>query len=107
MAIVATSCSKDDDDVANTDLVGTWVSEGSMYDDDYRLLLIFKSDGTGSFTAYEENEEVESESFTWSATKETITVTYDFDPKHPETQPYKISSNGKVLTINEITYHRQ
>ncbi len=104
MAMVATSCKKDDDEAnINSDLVGTWVGE----EDDWREVFTFNKNGSVAFT-YTDEYGTEKETWEWTATKNTITIT--FEDGETETYRYTISSNGKALDWewdDEVTYFKQ
>lgn len=102
VAMVATSCKKDDNDGKhNSDLVGTWVYEkyesytwGGGYS--YQEIFEFKSNGSGTYSKAD-NYDSDSESFKWSSTKNTITIKWEDDD--PGTYNYSLSSDGKALTL--------
>lgn len=110
LALVTTSCDKDDDkdEVKDSSLVGTWAAEWYDYKDgEYcKEIFTFKSDGTGTCTwIYDGDREVET--FRWTATKRTVTLYFGDEE---ETYFYSISSNGKALTWDwddEETYYKQ
>lgn len=88
------SCSSDDDDqISNTDIVGSWLSEGNTYNDlmkfesDYRCIWLAIDKEKGSVI-----KEVVT-NITYVITKKNITLTYD-DPLDVEAgvkNPYRSS----------------
>lgn len=88
------SCSKDD---AIDPLVGTWtisVTEDGVF---YLAELTFNSDNTGNYSIYEDGIQEESNFWTWSTSKNILTVIMDEDPTDIEDISYSIS--GNELTI--------
>ena len=99
MTIALVSCNKDDD---NDPLVGTWEISYTDYGVVYHDEITFNSDNTGIVTNDEDGVQVDIFSFTWSANKNILTVSYD---GFTDTTVYAIS--GNKLTMDGEVYTRK
>lgn len=98
LSVSLTSCSDDDDDMANP-LVGSWGLTEEDSGIEVSLVATFEENGTGTLMAtitILDQSQTESDSFTWSTDGDQLTMTMDGDT---EVSTYSIS--GDTLTITD------
>lgn len=94
------SCSSDSDDMAISDLVGTWAASESDAGISIDVTATFKADYSGSIVyviTFDGASETQTESFTWSTDGNQLTLTIGGEA---ETATYSIS--GDKLTISDV-----
>lgn len=105
-AVAFTSCGDDKDDpVVPSDsnaakLIGSWVSRAEYES----LTLEFNSNGSGS-EIYEDEDGLESENFTWTATDTKLTISYEDGEDY--TGNYLISNGGRTLTFDGEVFQKK
>lgn len=105
-AVAFTSCGDDKDDpVVPSDsnaakLIGSWISRAEYES----ITLEFNSNGSGS-EIYEDEDGVESENFTWTATDTKLTISYEDGEDY--TGNYLISNGGRTLTFDGEVFQKK
>ena len=99
---MSVSCS-DDGDMDKDSLIGSWEMTESDSGLEYNLTVTFKSNSSGTMAAivtFQGEEEMSSDSFTWSSDGNKLTLVMDGESN---TVTYSISGDKLTITDDEET----
>lgn len=96
---MAVACNDDDGEMDKNSLIGSWEMSESDSGFEYSLTVTFKSNSSGTmaaFASFQGEEEMSSDSFTWSTDGNILTIVMD-----GETSKTTYSISGDQLTISD------